>query len=63
MTSSLFGCTLSTNETNEAVKVSCLYLQGPLPTNVFSKYPDILWIHQSAGLTKLQDGNKMNLLH
>lgn len=29
MTSRLSGCVLSTNETNEAVKVSCIHPQGP----------------------------------
>jgi len=32
MPSSLFGCILSTNETNEVVKVGCLHPQGPSQT-------------------------------
>jgi hypothetical protein len=51
MTSNLFGCVLSTNETNEAVKGDFLHPQGPSQTH-FSIYPDNVWIHQSTGLTK-----------
>lgn len=51
MTSSLFGCVLSKNETNEVVKVAVFILKVLLKHN-FPIYPDNVWIHQSTRLTK-----------
>jgi hypothetical protein len=47
--SSLFDCTLSTNEADKAVKVFILKV---LLKHDFPIYPYNVWIHQSRGLTK-----------
>lgn len=47
------GCVLNSNEETQEMQVSFLHPHGPSPSFSYPSPPDILWIHQSQVMTKV----------